>query len=355
MTLAVGSKGIDFAYNPTGHADIDAEYSQMVHDGAHFFCRYSAGTLVSAKVTRRGEPAAAAKYGADFFANFEGAESTPLQGATAGAQCGTKDKDFWDEVGLAPGAGVIVSLEPGNDSSDWPALSAFLEAYHAKTARPLGLYAGLQTLIEMRRRGLIVCTWLPMASSASRIDTSGMDQPHYAAKLEQVARDNGITLCQNRNRWYREPNGGYGADEDVYITALSHPFTHLQALAAASHPAPTPAPATYRAHPWPWPDADSSNMLGDFANPSLDVHGGTHQWDPSPQGDGVRNCIVDVHRAFVKIVGSYHLDDGYWGLWGSSTDEVWLRVRAQLNLAPLDRKTMDRADYGTVMRHVGFS
>jgi len=47
MALTVGSKGIDFAYNPTGHSDLDAEYSQMVHDGAHFFCRYSAGTLVS--------------------------------------------------------------------------------------------------------------------------------------------------------------------------------------------------------------------------------------------------------------------------------------------------------------------
>jgi len=355
MTLTVGSKGIDFAYNPTGHTDIDAEYSQMVHDGAHFFCRYSAGTIDSGKVTRHGEPAAAAKYGADFFANFEGKESTPLEGASAGAQCGAKDREFWDEVGLAPGAGVIVSLEPGNRSSDWPALSSFLEAYHAKIGRPLGLYAGLATMTEMRRRGLIVCTWLPMASSVSGIDTSGMDQPHYAAKLEQVARDNGINLCQNRNRWYRKPDGSYGADEDVYITALARPFTHLQALAAAGHPTPTPGPATYRAHAWPWPDSNIADELGNFNNPSAHVHGGTIQWDPPPQGDGVRNCIVDAHRAFVKIVGSYKLDGSSWAVWGSSTDEVWLRVRANLNLPPLDSKTMNRADYGMVMRHVGFS
>lgn len=206
----------------------------------------------------------------------------------------------------------------------------------------------------MRRRGLIVCTWLPMASSVSGIDTSGMDQVHYAAKVELVARENGINLCQNRNRWYRQPNGGYGADEDVYVTALTHPFSHLQALAAANHPVPPPAPATYRAHPWPWPDSDSADQLGNFDNPSLHVHGGTHQWDPAPQGDAVRHCIVDVHRAFTKVVGSFELDDGFWGLWGPLTDEVWLRVRARLNLAPLDGKTMNRAEYGTLMSHVGY-
>ena len=230
MTLSAGARGIDFAYNPTGHTTLDGQYAQIAQDGAQFVCRYSAGIITASKVTQPGEPDTAARHGVDFFANFEGAESTPLSGASGGRENGARDREFWESVGLAPGAGVIISLEPGNSSSAWPALSAFLEAYRAATGRPVGLYAGLASLLEMRRRGLIECTWLPMASSVSGIDTDGMSQHQYAATMQQVAHDNGITLCQNRNRWY-----GTGADEDIYVTALRSPFSHLQAIAAAGN------------------------------------------------------------------------------------------------------------------------
>jgi len=216
--MKVGDKGIDFAFAPD-------TYEGMVKKGARFFCRYSDGSGISSKVCKGGEIASAASFGADFFANYEHAETSPERGATYGKSEGTIDKDFWNSRGLAPGAGVIISWEPGNDTSKFNAVAGFIDAYRNAIGRPVGLYAGLPALKEMRRRGLVHFTWLPMSSLASNLNFGNIAQAEYAAKMEGVAKDNGINLCQNRYRWY---NGS--ADENVYTTAVSTPFSHLQAL-----------------------------------------------------------------------------------------------------------------------------
>src|SRR6266576_2404414 len=220
--MKVGDKGLDFAYLPT-------TYAQMVKDGAEFFCRYSKGAGTSQSSldirTKPGEIAMATKLGADFLANFELSEGTPEEGAASGKKHGLADKDFWESRGLAPRAGVIISWETTDNHSKYPAVAAFINAYHSAIERPVGMYGPLNALRVFRGEGIIDFTWLPMSSSLSGINTSGMSQSQYAAKMEQVARDNGINLCQNRNRYMT--NKG---DWNVYTTATKIPFTHLQAL-----------------------------------------------------------------------------------------------------------------------------
>jgi hypothetical protein len=234
--LKVGDVGIDYANQPASDAAIAAA-------GATFKCRYSSGTafvegstaFVSTKCTKKGEIQSTVANNMDFFGNFEKSEGTPTEGAASGKNHGLADKDFWNSRGLAPKAGVIISWEPGSDKSQWNNVAAFIQAYKTAIGRPVGGYMGLPSLIEMRRRGLIDFTWLPMSSAASGINFGNVTQAVYAAKMKQLAIDNGINLCQNRNRWYIV-NGIPQADENVYTTAVTKPFSHLQALV----PPPSP-------------------------------------------------------------------------------------------------------------------
>jgi hypothetical protein len=116
-----------------------------------------------------------------------------------------------------------VSWEPGNDKSQWPAVAGFLEGYKAAIGRPIGMYAGLPTLLHFRKLGLLDCTHLPMSTAASGLPS--VPDSEKPALLEKAGRDNGIHFVQNFRRWY-----GQGADEDIYTCPLDVPFTHLQAL-----------------------------------------------------------------------------------------------------------------------------
>lgn len=221
-----GDVGLDFAFSPE-------LYVQMKRDGAKFVCRYSAGTASDlGKVTGTHEIFSATRAGLDFIANFELSEDTPEQGSKAGREHGKADHDFWLDRGLAPGAGVIVSWEPGNDARKFRTVGNFLSSYKAAIGRPIGLYAGLPALLYFRKRDLIDFTWLPMSAAASNLTGFPTQQRAYARFMEKVGEDHGLNLVQNRNRWY-----GGGADEDKLVTLPKVPFSHLQAL---DHAKPTP-------------------------------------------------------------------------------------------------------------------
>lgn len=218
--MRVGDVGVDFAKMPT------TGYRQIAADGLKFVSRYSDGGHGDSKCARLGEPAEAMAVGVDFLANFELAESTPTLGASMGEACGAADRTFWNEVGLAPGAGVAVSWEPGTDTSKWSAVAAFLAAYRTAVCRPLGMYSNLATLLHMRAEVGLDLTWLSMAAAASgHPEWGSLPQSQYAANMQKLAADNGIHLCQNRNRRY-----GTGADEDVITAMPAVPWSHMQAL-----------------------------------------------------------------------------------------------------------------------------
>jgi hypothetical protein len=244
MTITVKMKGIDFAFMPD-----DDGYAGIARNGAGFVCRYSAGVdgQFNAKCTKQGEIADAVRHGVDFLANFELAEDTRESGGQAGKRHGRADRDFWQERGLAAGAGVILSWEPGNDASKFATVADFITHYQAAIDRPLGLYAGLKALLFMRRRDLIQFTWLPMSSAASGLDFGEISQREYAAKMLKVGEDNALNLVQNRNRWYRRVdqhgNVTFGADEDIVVKLPGIPWSHMQASGHFQHPHPSPSTA----------------------------------------------------------------------------------------------------------------
>src|SRR5690348_7162133 len=128
MTIAAGMRGIDFAFMPDPNG-----YAGIARAGARFVCRYSAGVggADNPKCAQPGEVADAVHHGVDFIANFELAEDTPTEGAASGRRHGAADRDFWHARGLAPGAGVIVSWEPGDDQSRFGAVADFLTEYRS--------------------------------------------------------------------------------------------------------------------------------------------------------------------------------------------------------------------------------
>jgi len=218
--VKVGDRGCDYALQPKSDA-------QLAADGLRFKCRYSKGVSGASNnfATKPGEIASTVKANMDFYANFEKSIGTPEEGAVSGKAHGLADKLFWDSRGLAPKAGVIISWETTDNHSKYSTVAAFINAYHSAIGRPVGMYGPLNALKVLRDDGTIEFTWLPMSSALSGINTSGLNQEKYAAKMEQVAKDNGINLVQNRNRLYNN-----GADEDYYVTASKIPFSHLQAL-----------------------------------------------------------------------------------------------------------------------------
>jgi hypothetical protein len=257
MAIQVNQVGIDFAAMPDPKG-----YAGIARNHARFVCRYSDGLGGGGKRTQPHEIADAVAQGLDFLANFEFFENTPEEGAASGRRHGTADRDFWDSRGLAPGAGVIISWEPGNDRSKFADVAAFVTHYRDAVGRPVGMYAGLPALLWMRRHDIIDFTWLPMSCAASGLDFGDLPQPRYAARMRQAAEDNGLNLVQNRNRWYRQgtdANGNprWGADENIVVTLPAKPWSHLQAL----HAGPKPASVVNHPHPgklWqgaPWPGA----------------------------------------------------------------------------------------------------
>ena len=261
--LKVGDRGLDFAYQPT-------TYAKMAQDGACFWCRYSKGIGISdsslAIRCKPGEITQAVAAGGDFFANFELAEGTPEGGAAAGKANGLKDHDFWPSVGLAAKAGVIISWETSDNKSLYGKVGDFIEAYSTAVGRIAGLYGPLNALTFFRDRGMIDLTWLPMSSQLSGINTAGLSQAEYAKKMEQVGRDNGINLVQNRNRWY-----GVQADENVITTMWTKPFSHLQAISGG-------VPVSING-PEKWDDKDWATFMSKF--PALQPWDPTHANNPS--------------------------------------------------------------------------
>jgi hypothetical protein len=248
MTIQAGQVGIDFAFMPDerGYAGIAANH-------ARFVCRYSDGGIGNPKCTKHGEIAAAAAHGLDFIANFEYQGHTREEGGASGTEHGKADRDFWHSRGLAEGAGVVLSWEPGDDPSMFDEVARFLSHYRAAVGRPVGLYAGLKALQYMRKHELIDFTWLPMSCAVSGLPFDDLPQSQYAAKMLQAAKDHGLNMVQNRNRWYpqKDKDGkiiGWGADEDIIVNVPSVPFSHLQAAGPQPHPHPQPHP---QPHPHP--------------------------------------------------------------------------------------------------------
>lgn len=286
MTLASGTRGVDFAFMPK-RLGIPVGYRSIAKNGAKFVSRYSAGVngAVNGKTIRDGEIAHAVSHGVDFLGNFELLESTPTEGAAAGKRHGLADKAFYAQRGYAPNAGITISWEPGSDKSQFTAVGNFIEAYRNATGRPVGLYAGLPALLFFRKQGLIDMTWLPMSAAASGLTGAPSDQKSYAAFLQGVAKDNGINLCQNRNRWY---NGA--ADENVVTTPWRKPWTHLEALAAASAPKPIPAPDP----------APSPEKLTPSFHPSHRLVSADQTWDVVVRNDG--KVSVRHHGKHVRFL-----------------------------------------------------
>jgi hypothetical protein len=263
MTIAVKMRGIDFASMP----DSDG-YAGIARKGAGFVSRYSAGVggALNSKCTQPGEIADAVRHGVDFLANFELAENTREGGARPGKEHGAADRDFWASRGLADGAGVTLSWEPGDDPSKFGAVADFLTSYKEAIGRPVGLYAGLKALLEMRHRDLIDFTWLPMSSAASGLNFGDISQTEYAARMLKVAQDNGLNVVQNRNRWYKHTDGQgnvvFGADENIVVKLPGIPWSQMQASGHFHHPAPMPphhpphtqhAPKMWQGERWPGP------------------------------------------------------------------------------------------------------
>jgi hypothetical protein len=258
MIIAVGLRGVDFASMPDGNG-----YVGIKRNGAEFVSRYSAGVGGSSngKCAKAGEIADAVSRGVDFLANFELDGSTPEEGGHSGTRHGAADRDFWAARGLAAGAGVTVSWEPGTDTSKFGAVADFLSNFRAALGRPVGLYSGLQALLAMRQRQLIDFTWLSMSSNASGLDFGNIPQSEYAARMLKVAKDNGLNMVQNRNRWYRgvdsHGNVTWGADEDIIVNLPSVAWSQLQASGhAPSGGSATPQTQTgklWQGEPWPGP------------------------------------------------------------------------------------------------------
>jgi hypothetical protein len=277
MTIAVHMRGIDFSFMPDSRG-----YAGIAANGAGFVCRYSAGVggASNPKCTRPGEIADATAHKVDFLANFELAESTPERGARSGREHGAADREFWASRGLAPGAGVLLSWEPGNDTSMFAQVADFITSYKAAIGRPVGLYAGLPALLWMRHRDLIDFTWLPMSSVASGFNWGAISQVEYAARMLKIGQDNGLNMVQNRNRWYpqgKDKNGNevYGADEDVIVNLPAIAWSQLQ---ATQHPLRRDGPATvkiWQGEPWPGPKLGfgSGDHFGTINGPAQS-HGG---------------------------------------------------------------------------------
>jgi hypothetical protein len=260
MAIQVGQVGIDFAFMPDPHG-----YAGIARNHAKFVCRYSDGLGGNEKRTQPGEIQDAARHGIDFLANFEFFENTREEGGASGRRHGQADRDFWNDRGLARGAGVILSWEPGNDRSKFDEVASFITHYRDAIDRPVGLYAGLPALLWMRKHDVIDFTWLPMSSAASNLDFGDISQREYAAKMLHVAQDHGLNLVQNRNRWYAKGvdehgNTIWGADENIVVNLPAIPWSHLQAAGDVDHPAATPVSSPHH-HPhgakiWqgePWP------------------------------------------------------------------------------------------------------
>jgi len=260
MTIQVGQVGIDFAFMPDAHG-----YAGIARHHAKFVCRYSDGLGGSDKRTQPGEIHDAAEQGIDFLANFEVFENTREEGGASGRRHGEADRDFWHDRGLARGAGVILSWEPGNDRSKFDEVAKFITHYRDAIDRPVGLYAGLPALLWMRKHDFIDFTWLPMSSAASNLNFGDISQREYAAKMLHVAEDHGLNLVQNRNRWYAKGtdehgNTIWGADENIVVNLPAVPWSHMQAAGHFDHPAATPEASPHH-HPhgakiWqgePWP------------------------------------------------------------------------------------------------------
>jgi hypothetical protein len=277
MAIAVGMRGLDFSLMPdsTGYAGI-------ARNGAGFVCRYSAGVggASNPKCTKSGEIADAVAHGVDFLANFELSEDTLQGGAGPGREHGAADRQFWESRGLAPGAGVILSWEPGSDTSKFGLVADFISSYKRAIGRPVGLYAGLPALLWMRQRDLIDFTWLPMSSAASGFTWGAIPQPEYAARMLTIARDNGLNMVQNRNRWYPQgtDQGGnevYGADENIIVNLPAIAWSQLQAAGHPSTPNRSADSKMWQGAPWPGPKLGfgPSDHFGNINGPAQS-HGG---------------------------------------------------------------------------------
>lgn len=283
MTIAVGMKGIDFSSMPD-----PSGYAGVAKKGAGFVCRYSAGVggASNSKCAKSGEVADAVAHGVDFLANFELKESTPEDGAEQGREHGAADRDFWESRGLAPHAGVILSWEPGSDESQFRTVADFITHYKQAIGRPVGLYAGLQALLWMRKREVIDFTWLPMSSFASGFNFGPISQQEYASRMLKIAQDNGLNMVQNRNRWYLQGkdergNDVFGADENIIVNLPAIPWSQLQATGHHVAPGPVPPGAVppgsklWQGEPWPGPKLGfgSGDHFGNINGPAQS-HGG---------------------------------------------------------------------------------
>jgi hypothetical protein len=284
-------RGLDFAVMPDGNG-----YAGIARTGAGFVSRYSAGVggASNAKCTKVGEIADAVAHKVDFLANFELREDTPQGGARPGREHGAADREFWESRGLAPGAGVTLSWEPGSDPSKFGRVADFIASYHQAIGRPVGLYAGLRALLWMRDRDLIDFTWLPMSSFASGFDWGAIPQTEYAARMLKIAQDNGLNMVQNRNRWYpqgkdKHGNEVFGADENIMVNLPAIRWSQLQAaghpaqLQVTGHPTRLNRPAgakMWQGAPWPGPELGfgPGDHFGNVNGPDQS-HGGANAAD----------------------------------------------------------------------------
>lgn len=257
MTYARRAYGADSASS--------GDYAAEAAGGYKYHFRYSAGvnntnSNSQFKLCKLGEIAEMVAGGVDPVANFEASEDRPTQGAAAGSADGAADLIFWKSRGLAQGATIYISWEPGNNTAQWPDVDAFIRAYDAALQgyyHADGLYAGTPTLVHFGQVGIIKHGWIPEGASAS-VGKAPID-PNYAPPAKtnwdlwfptKSQVDPALayldTLVAGSNLesivWQDGNKLASGADEDIVL--LGGPIgSHLEAL-GGNIPTPPPPPPT---------------------------------------------------------------------------------------------------------------
>lgn len=314
MTYSRGAYGADSAST--------VDYATEKASGYQYHFRYSAGVNNTAsssqfKLCKVGEIAEMVAAGVDPVANFEASGERMAQGAVAGAADGVADLAFWQSRGLAKGASIYGSVEPGTNQAEWDSIAAFRAAYsNALQGYYLfdGLYDGIPALQHFSHphsaeSGIVIHGWIPGAASVS-VPKVNID-PAYAppAKtnwdlwfptksqvtpalnyLQGQIAGSGLTSCiwQDGNQLDNKQ-----ADEDIVLLG-GVIGSHLEALGGVI---PTPPPV-----PPPTPPAPVVKLWQNYPIPSL-IARGTNQYLGSISGPAASHGGINAtERGIIKVL-----------------------------------------------------
>lgn len=348
VALKAGDMGCDMAGYRLSTA---AKVAAFKAAGGKFVLRYSAGAasdpanpshhLNVGKLITPAEHKSLTNAGIDIIANDEWYAGRMKEGATAGKADGAAAYALWHSCGHAKGSRVYVSLDQDATTRDVPALAAYLKAHQAAMGNGYYIadfYGGTPIIRALVAAHLVIDGWRPNAGSWS--DDGLPYQPDLstaakrAAMLAKAQKATPAHIWQTGNYWFAKQ-----ADEDMILRVPVG--SHFEALAPVP-PKPTPKP-TYPA--WPWGKTDTLDVLGNWQNPSHNVHGG----DPRFDGHAIVACIVAVETKLYQL-GLTKVKPG--GKWTTDTDKAVLAWRAKYDPSAKGVKTLGDAGYVNLMKTV---